>query len=254
MVYKLKKGYVSKSFCKTYFKCPLQAKKNFLEKRVRSEPIAPALARGIEFHDQVARWWPHFSMDVMTSFDDPYEYIRPMLPAGRVYDNYVRFEVSRYEFMSDPHAHFQPIYVEKSMFNSNYMISGTIDRLDWIEPGEYYNNNDRKIVLKKPQVCILDFKTGKYNPNYFSDLRFELNFYVWLLNLQTKYKPIYISAYFPDANEMFFDRVNKRSYDTMLNKYNSAKLALEAEHFPKKFGFHCNWCDHAVECLTEDLL
>ena len=71
--------------------------------------------------------------------------------------------------------------------------------------------------------------------------------------METEYKPKYISAYFPDADKMFFDKINPRSYDTMKNKYNTARLAMEAEYYPKKFGFHCNWCDFAVECLTEDI-
>lgn len=111
-------------------------------------------------------------------------------------------------------------------------LYGIVDRIN------YDGNN----------YTLIDYKSGFYN---LSELRFELNFYKYLVDeAKILDKPIeFIGSYGYNNGTIFFERVNPRSYALMLEKVNAFRnIKFKEITYPKKEGYHCRWCEYQLAC------
>ena len=198
----------------TYLTCPQKWKFQYIDKR-KSKP-SPAMWRGIKIHKQIENFYNNDKADTS------------LIP------NFLKFEERRLEKCPKDKKYLKPIAQELAVKDEDLRIRGFIDAV-------YLNPKDDGVI-------IIDWKSGKYRPNNFSDYRFELAVYAELYRLQTGITPKYWGIYFVDADKLFFEEVKSISVKAMYNKVKKVRDGIESQDYQCKPGILCRWCDFNGEC------
>jgi len=206
--------WLSKSQMNTYLQCPMKWKYQYIDKR--KSKGSPAMFRGIKIHKQIEDYYN--TKDADTS----------LIP------NFLKFEKRRLKNCPKDDTYLNPIAQELAVKNEDLKLRGFIDAV-------YLNPKDDGVI-------IIDWKSGKYRPDHFSDYRFELAVYAELYRLQTGVTPKYWGIYFVDADKLFFEPVKAVSIKAMYNKVKKVREGIESKDYHCKPGILCNWCDFKGEC------
>jgi len=210
----MEKRMLSKSQMNTFLQCPMKWKYQYIDGRKTKG--SPAMWRGINIHKQIENYYKTPNADTS------------LIP------NFLKFEERRLENCPDIKKYGKPIAQELHVQDDNIKIRGFIDAV-------YINPKDNGVI-------IIDWKSGKYRPNNFSDYRFELAVYAELYRLQTGVTPKYWGIYFVDADKLFFEKVKAVSIKAMYNKVEKIRAGIEAKDYQCKPGILCKWCDFSSEC------
>lgn len=112
---------------------------------------------------------------------------------------------------------------------------------------------DRIDLLTSRQSCVFEYKTSTYwNP---TSLRKELAFYAVGLKSIRKYRSLYppthIACYNPRLDRFLFEKLSKRSVQSMFTWLERMVDAIKKNNFPRKFSGLCRYCPIADECYSE---
>ena len=206
--------WLSKSQMNTYLQCPMKWKLQYIDGK--KSKGSPAMDRGIAIHKQIEKYYGVDSSDIS------------LIP------NFLKFEERRLKNCPKDSKYLKPIAQELAVKNDNIKLRGFIDAV-------YLNPEDDGVI-------IIDWKSGKYRPDHFSDYRFELAVYAELYKLQTGVTPKYWGIYFVDADKLFFEPVKIISIKAMYKKVEKVRAGIEAKDYKCKPGILCRWCNFQSEC------
>jgi putative RecB family exonuclease len=224
------KRWLSKSQINTYIQCPYKWKLQYIDGK-KSKPSS-AMIRGINIHSNIEKFYSYTTIKN--------NQIIPSKSLGDV-GNFLKFEQRRIKNCFDKNGnvdlkYYKPVNQELKVSNEDIKLRGFIDAI-------YINPEDNKAI-------IIDWKTGKYRPNNFSDYRFELSVYTELYRLQTGITPGYWGIYFVDADKLFFEKVKSISIKAMYNKVEKVRDGIESKDYKCNPGILCRWCSFNGECVA----
>ncbi len=223
-----KRRWLSKSQINTFQQCPYKWKLLYIDKR-KSEPN-PAMARGIQVHSNIESFYKN--VDVKAGK------IVSKKPLGEL-GQFQKFEQKRIQSCVDEKGkfnlkYFKPLFQELMISDPKLMLRGVVDAI-------YVHPKDKGII-------IIDWKTGKYRPNFLSKYRFELAVYKELLERKMHMNAKYWGIYFVDADKLFFEEVKSISIKAMYKTVEKVRAEIKAGDYKCKPGILCNWCEFSGEC------
>ncbi len=224
---------ISKSKINSLETCPLLFKYQYLEHRKPDVPKADVTQIGTDIHKIFHDFFDNIKLEEIP--EQPYEYFCNSMKVDdryrRIFNHFCKIETDIFNMLKDKRC-FMPVMREKDIIADNF--HGIIDRVDW--DGEHYS--------------IIDYKSNVSNP---SKLRFELNFYKMILEKSQLLDASveYIGSYGYRDGLVFFEKVNERSYNSMLKKVDAfQKLDFDKMEFLPKYPEKCplEWCEYPRSC------
>jgi len=222
------KRWLSKSQMNTYLQCPMKWKFQYIDGK--KSKGSPQMFRGIKVHSNIKKFYDNIEIK-----DNK---IIPKSDLGEL-GQFEKFQERRIQSCINEQGefnlkYFAPIEQELKVSDENVKLRGFIDAV-------YINPKDDGVI-------IIDWKTGKYRPDKFSDYRFELAVYAELYRLTKGVTPKYWGIYFVDADKLFFEEVKAVSIKAMYKKVQKVRDGIEAKDYQCKPGILCRWCDFSGEC------
>jgi len=250
--------YIRKSMVKTFEKCPLRFKLEYVDK----EPKPPgfvesqAIQFGTEFHEHAYRFFDDVNMKKMREMktvDEMGDYFKSLLPPGPEYEWFAEFEARRYFSYQDKYL-WMPYLREETLTAHDLGLTGTVDRVDILEPGTYTTFEGHVITLHKPTPVIIDYKTGTWSYNNPSEMRFELAFYAILLKHSSARIVTNIGGgIFPTVQKAYLYKLSPATFKAAERKVEKLKIALSKNEFERKPSALCDWCPYLEKCFGGDI-
>ena len=228
---------ISKSKIKTLESCPRCFLWQYIERRKPDIPPAVITKVGKDVHEIFDKFYDHIVLEQMLSIkeinENPFEYFKSVmnvLPQYKnIYDLFCEFQSRRWKLTKNKDE-FMPVLKEHK-----FIVEDNVGIVDVI----HYDNGE---------YMVLDYKSSVSNP---TNLRFELNYYVKLINdSKILDKPVkFITAYGYKDGSLFHESINIKSYNSMLKKIEDfRKNDWGTMEFPKNIGYSCSWCQYLPSC------
>jgi len=251
--------YIRKSMIKTFKTCPLKFKYEYIDK----EPLPPgftysqAIQFGTDFHEQVYRFFDDVDMKhierIGNDVEELKDYFLSLLPSDPEYHFFAEFEAKRYVAYEKKY-YWQPILREETVTSHQLQLTGTIDRVDILEPGVYVAFGGQEIVLRKPTPVIIDYKTGTWSYNNPSEMRFELSFYAMLLKHSKTHIVTNIGGgIFPTVQAAHLYKLSSLTFKSTEQKIQKLREAIQKGEFERKPSAACDWCPYIEKCFGGDI-
>ncbi len=222
--------WLSKSQINLFMQCPYRWKLKYID-GIKQKPSG-AMYRGSQVHEQIENFYKDIEVDKNFNIKKK---VSPEL------QKFLNFEQKRIHDCKDKTGkfdmkYFLPVAQELAVQDKTQKLRGFIDAV-------YINPEDDGLI-------IIDWKTGKYRPDYLHEYRFELAMYKELLEKSKKIdgKVMYWGIYFVDADKLFFEKVSERSIKAMYKKVERAREGMDSGNYPCKSGILCKWCDFNDIC------
>lgn len=230
--------------------CPLSFKFKYIKKQIPDTKRHHFTDKGLEVHNLFNTFFDHEDLSKIPNkykdlFLKFYEWNLVFNQINKSY--YVSTQKSKQDLTLKEFMNIE--WVKKASLNP--INDKIIKREHEVRYLDMYGIVDR-INYDNIDYTLIDYKSGFYD---LSELRFELNFYKHLVDsAKILDKPIkYICSYGYNKGTIFFERVNQKSYDLMLKKVDAfRKLKFKEITYPKKTGFHCQWCEYKLACNKAD--
>jgi hypothetical protein len=199
------------------------------------------MSAGTEFHDQANLLFDKISLPELvcqTSIYGIERYIRSLLPAGKLYDNFSHIETVQYMKLNNKDE-FIPIAREQKIVAEDApdwcLDVGIIDRVDKVDGF----------------TVLIEYKSGSFQQG----INQELMLYKVLWEFVTHQKIDYICAIYP--KELYGTKLpsgvylKKPSHESIAkNKVTMVKQAIRNQQWDKETNA-CVWCGVAGECYAD---
>ncbi len=222
---------ISKSKIKTLESCPLLFKWQYIEKRIPDIPPATITKIGLDVHEIFNKFYDNIKLEKIPA--QPLEYFinstKVLLQYQNIFNLFCNFQAQRWRLTTNKDE-FMPILKEYK-----FIVEDNVGIVDAI----HYDNGE---------YTVLDYKSSTNNP---TNLRFELSYYVKLINdSKILDKPVkFITAYGYKDGSLFHESINIRSYNNMLKKIEKfRKNDWSNMIYPKNPGVSCSWCQYINSC------
>lgn len=221
------KKMLSKSRIQTFCKCSLAYKFQYIDK-IEVEP-SPAMIKGIELHKMFEDF---FKMTRKNRYDkksflerakDKSDYFVHLNNFSGFFENFLNLSVGK---------RFYPVLVEEKICDFDLGLVGVID-----VAFEY-----------KDGLLLLDYKTGKYNPQYKSDGRFGLALYKHLFDLISEKKAVYWGEYYSATNDFWVEGCSSFEMSAMYSKVEDVRKRIGEGVFEPCRSVLCGWCQYSDNC------
>lgn len=222
---------IHKSWLQQWKQCPYAFKLLTIDKVKPMETFETSL--GTMFHEIAARY-----------FDNPLKIEDVPEILKQPYKNFINWEQRRYKTLEVKglQEFYKPIQIEVYLESKIHPIAGTIDRIDWFDPGK--------------SIIVIDYKTGSwYN---ISTLRQELTLYALLAEENLRMPCDFIGMYNPVQDYFWMEQRKSQTEKALLKNINQMLEDLKNDKFEPKPSSHCGWCyaleycEHAYEYGNEE--
>lgn len=221
--------YVTKSMIFSYFFCPVQFKKQYIDK-IKQKPTYQMMV-GTRVHDYYDTFFKNIDKFDISQWNDtiPDDFNEP---EREMAEFFLDFERKRYEELD--YELFKPYSTELWCQSEKYHIRGFIDRIDWL------NKDENELML-------VEYKTGKSFKA--PQLRQELAFYSILFNDVTdnQFNITHTACFNPNARRYEKWPLHKRDLTNTIKKWNKLLIAIENNVYEEKCSdfkrLFCNRCD-----------
>lgn len=232
---------LSKSKLGTFRECPLKFKFIYLD-------CIP--------EEEGNKYWANLGKDIHTAIEEFYE--KDVKIVGNIIEinedkynnesniakhmkNFIAFKKKLLENIKLKNydiKYFFPVMQEKDVYAKNLEIHGLADAV-------YLNPDDNGLIL-------VDWKSGKVKSD--NEIREELAFYKLTLDDSGEFDtPIkYWCMYFTKEDYLFFEEVDNKICEKVLNDINSVLELLKQKHISAHMiphqGDHCRYCGFKKQC------
>jgi CRISPR/Cas system-associated exonuclease Cas4 (RecB family) len=135
--------------------------------------------------------------------------------------------------------------VEKKLYNEELDWVCIADQIFWIPPGP-------KSKTGKDEIMIVDDKSGKHNPNYYTGLRVELSFMKRIFDMSELLTQdiTYGAIFWPLTQDIMMTKFTKRQVNTLNRRLNRLDFCYKNDVWPCKPAaeWYCSNCKHATIC------
>lgn len=252
---------LSKSGMLKYLKCPKDFYYDY-EVGLRKGRPAPDPGSPLEIGSEVHKIFEdYYKVPEARTVEEPYYKnifdILMEMPNAYKYDDHMKHFalfnqkqiVGHSQKGQDIRAKGVPGYIPEEMettyYNETLNIIGIIDRVDKEENGyrviDYKSGKDKPIITHK--------RDGTVQDNYF----FELCYYAFLYELETKREVYDAGIYFSKANKFVTVVITEEDKEMALDKILLIKKLVEDKVYPEEPSYLCKWCDNAPICTVDFL-